>query len=673
MRRKKRRAADAAGRTLAALAFLAAVAGVALGQAPGAFGRAGAPAITNPAAVAGADIPPPPPDVGYIDFSFDQVDIGSFVKLVGDKTGRKFVVAEGVKGKITVVSPRISRREVYPLFLSILESAGCSVVQEGDVCRIVALPERGTPLAPVVGVEEKTPQDGMITKVIRLRNVAASEVRKLLEPRVGGGKAGAVAAIEETNHLVITDTADSIRRIEKLVNEIDQPGTMRVTEVVPLEFAGAEEMAEQLNAAMAEGESRADALRRRLPPAPEGAGLSSVRGAIVVASPHANSLILVGTPAEIVELKRVIKMMDVDFQAGRGRLNAITLKYLSAEEAAKSLNALLGKPAEGKSEGPQKRKISIEAVAGNNALLVDASPGDFEVVRTLVDQLDQPILQVHIEVLIAEISESDSLDIGVEMAAVDLPGAVGDTAIQGAITLKDADKNILNSVQKGLFPRGLSVGIARGAQLDTSGKVIIGYPGVFSIDAVRKDTRLKIRSNPSLMAQNNKEASVNIVNQYPILKSTVQGGTGTARDIIQNIERLDVGIKLKLTPTVIPGGQVRMVLNPSIEAVVDPGPSGAYTPTIARRDVTTTVTVPDGETIIIAGLTREDQVKTVQRIPILGSIPLIGWLFRHTVDGTEKTNVLIFVTPRIVADAAAARAVGDALQKRSGVDVHEQR
>jgi general secretion pathway protein D len=209
--------------------------------------------------------------------------------------------------------------------------------------------------------------------------------------------------------------------------------------------------------------------------------------------------------------------------------------------------------------------------------------------------------------------------------------------------------------------------------LDASGKVVVGYPGLFSIDAIKRNTHLKIRSNPSLIAQNNKEASVNIVNQIPILKSTVQGGAGTSRDIIQNIDRMDVGIKLKLTPSIIPGGQVRMVLNPSIEAVIDPGPSGSYAPTIARRDVTTTVTVPDGETIVIAGLTREDQSKIVQKIPILGSIPIIGFLFRHTVDGTEKTNVLIFVTPRIAVDTASAHAIADDLQKRTGLNAHEQR
>jgi len=176
------------------------------------------------------------------------------------------------------------------------------------------------------------------------------------------------------------------------------------------------------------------------------------------------------------------------------------------------------------------------------------------------------------------------------------------------------------------------------------------------------------------MAQNNKEATVSIVQEIPILKSTISSGAGTARDIIQNIERVDVGIKLKLTPHVIPGGEVRMVLNPAIEAVIDPGPSDTpFAPTIAKREVSTTVTVPDGETIVIAGLTREDETRIEKRVPLLGSIPLLGWLFRETVESIEKSDVLILVTPRIVTDIAAARQLKRDMEARSGVTSDEER
>ena len=603
------------------------------------------------------------------DFTFDQVDVRTFVRLVGEITQLKFVVDDEVKGVVTVVSPRISTDEVYPHALSILESVGCSVVREGDVHRVVSLAGRDSPMAPVVGAGDELPDTGVVTKVFRLEHVSAAEMAQALAPRVGGGKNGAVSAIEETNHLLVTDTAQNIRRIGKLIAEIDRAGSARVTEVMPLQFASAEDLAAQLNRAIQESESRGERLKRRLPGVP---GTSQGRGhvsALVVPSPHANSLIVVGSAVRVAEVKDLIAKMDVDTSTGRGRLNAIVLKYTSADEAAKSLNALLTRSAEkpGGAAASGLRRIAIEASAANNALLVDASPADFEVVRRLIEGLDVLPEQVHIEVLIAEVTGSEDLNIGVQMAALPLPSDVGDTVVQGTSVLADDAASLLNVVQSGIFPRGLTVGVAHGTRLDADGNVVVSYPGLINIDALKKDSRFKILSEPSLAAQNNREASVNIVTQIPVLKSTIQGGSGTARDVIQNIERMDVGIKLRLTPRIIPDGKVQMELNPTIEAVIDPGPVGSFTPTIARREVSTTVTVGDGQTIVIAGLTKEDQTTVVKKVPLLGDIPLLGWLFRHTSDVTEQSDLLIFVTPHVATDADDAEEVARRWQEKTGL------
>lgn len=608
---------------------------------------------------------------GLVNFSFDKVDVPTFAKLVGELTGRKFVVADDVKGKITVVSPNVQRGEVYPLFVSILEAAGCSVVRDGDIIRVVSLPKRATPVAPVVGAAEAADGEGVITKILRLDHVSAVKLESALEREVGPGSKGLVAAIDETNHLIVTDTVRSVRRIEKIVREIDQPGLVRATEIVPLEYAGAEDLAARLNRAMSHVADSAEALKKRLPSV--SGARSGIRRSTVVASPHSNSLILVGTVAQIAELRDMIEKMDVEARSGRGRLNAIFLKYLDAEEAAQSISALLEKTEKGDDSGPERGRISIEASKANNALLVDAMPGDFDVVRKLVEQLDLMPRQVHIEVIIAELSVTDGLTLGVEMAAVDMPGSIGDTVVQGGSFFSDSAENLLSSLQEGLFPNGISVGVAHGTSTDDDGNIVSGYPGVINIDAIKKDSRFKIRSAPSLVALNNKEATISIVNEIPILESTIEGGAGTARDIIQNIERKEVGIKLKLTPHIIPGGEVQMELNPTIEAILEEGPEGQYTPTIARREVSTTVVVPDGEIIVIGGLTRQDTNRVVERVPILGSIPLLGWLFRKTSDVKEDTNVLVFVTPRIVADRVTARAMSDDMKKKTGLDTHEEK
>jgi general secretion pathway protein D len=619
--------------------------------------------------------PPVAPVAGsradLIDFNFDQVDIGTFVKLVGGNTGRKFVLGDGAQGKITVVSPMISRDNVYPLFVSILESSGFSVVQEGDISRIVPLPRRDTQTAPVLGVNDPLPTEGLVTKVIRLNHVTAAQVARALEGRVGGGKAGGIAAIEETNHLLVTDTAESIRRIEKIIQEIDRPGMSRLTEVVPLRYASADDLASQLNLAVSDTESRAERMKNRLPDANGQMATESGHGPMVVASSHANSLVLVGNAGQLADMKKLIAQMDVDTPLGRGRFNAIFLKYLSAQEAATNITALLTKSVMKDLPG-QKIKIAVEASVANNALLVDASPSDFEVIKKLVGELDQLPAQVHISVQIIEISASTNDEFGVEMAALAAPTKVGDTVIQGSSLFTDSSTggSILDAAQSGVFPKGITVGMAYGSSLDADGNVVASYPGLLNITALKKRGRYEVLSDTSLEAQNNKEATVSIVNDIPILKSTVSNGTGDSREVIQNIERMDVGIQLKLTPHIIPGGEVQMVLNPSIEAVIDPGPTGTdFAPTIAKREVTTTVTVLDGRTIVIAGLTRNDHTLVDQRVPFLGSIPLLGRLFRNTVDSTEKTDLLILVTPRVQRDARSAEALMNRWEKRTGMAV----
>jgi general secretion pathway protein D len=611
---------------------------------------------------------------GSITFSFDQVDVGTFVKLVGDITGRKFVVAEDVEGKkITVVSPRIAPTEVYSLFVSVLESVGCSVIEDGGIFRVVRLPTRDTPLATVVGVGDTIPADGVVTKIFRLEHVSAAEMRKVLEASIRGGKSGALGAVDETNHLIVTDTAENVRRVEKIVAEIDRPGLARGAEVVALRYAGAEDMAAEVNLAMAEIEGRGESLRRRLA-AGGGAPSGSDDGAgvpYVVASPHANNLILVGTSTQIARLRDMIAKMDVDAQSGRGRLNAIFLNYLSAGEAAENIGKLLENSADKAETAKQRRRIAIQASPANNALLVDAAPGDLEVVAKLVEQLDRMPRQVHITVMIAEHSANDGLTLGVEMAAIDMPDTVGETVVQGGSLFKDGAESIMGSIQDGIFPRGISVGVASGSRVDSEGKIVTDHPAIINIEAIKTDSRFKILSETSLEAQNNREASVSIVNEIPILKSTVEGA-GDNREVIRNIERIEVGIKLILTPQIIPGGEVRMELNPRIEAVIDAASAGTeLTPTIARREVKTTVTVPDKRTIVIAGLTRDDKKREVKRVPILGDIPLLGFLFRHTVEANEKTDLLIFVTPRIVADLDEAEKIAQEWKTKTGIGEDE--
>ena len=597
----------------------------------------------------------------YVNFSFDQVDIRLLVKLVGDITGKRFVVDDSITGKVTVVTPsRVPTDEVYALFLSILESTGYSVVEKNQICHVMALPEKILSETPVIGPDDAaTRREGIITKVIRLEHISAADAKKTLEPMIRGGKAGAIAAFGQTNHLIVTDTAENIARLEKILAELDKPGSARIAEIVKLLHASAEDVAAQLIVAMRGGETAEGKLSRRIQQMADGS-LTLPSDVVVVPATQANSLVLVGSSVQISEIKRVIEKLDIESPSGHGRMSAIFLKYLSADEAAKSLNALLAKTV----DKDQRQRIAIEPSTANNALIVDASPSDYQVVCDLVAQLDQVPQQVLVEVLIAEMAVNKNLDLSVEWASIDEP-AEGRTTVMGRSRPASSD-TLSDILTDGAFPQGLAVGIAKGTYTDSSGNVLPSVP--LLIKALAENRDVKILSNIPLWAQNNKEASVSVVDNIPVLRSTIEGGSGTSRDVIQNIDRMDVGIKLKLTPHVNPDREVLMVLNPSIEAITDEGSSETeFAPTISKREVSTTVTVPDKATVVISGLIREDRVKNVAKIPILGDIPVLGVLFRSTVDKKQRTNLLIFVTPHIVTDMREADALKKSLEGRTSM------
>jgi general secretion pathway protein D len=230
----------------------------------------------------------------------------------------------------------------------------------------------------------------------------------------------------------------------------------------------------------------------------------------------------------------------------------------------------------------------------------------------------------------------------------------------------EGDDTLMSQITSGTVPNGLTFGVAQGSYTDSSGNVVPYFPALINIIAIKSKGKFKILANIPLWTQNNQPANVTIGKNIPMLKSTVSAGTGTARDNISNIDRVDVGIKLAVTPHINPNREVLMKLNPSIEAILVESTGGvAFTPTIAKREVTTTLTVPDGDTIVISGLMREDTVASDRKIPYLGSIPLLGWLFHTKTESVERTNLLIFVTPHVSTNAASARALTDMIKSKT--------
>ena len=581
-------------------------------------------------------------------FHFAQADVRLVADLVSRLTGRSFIIPDSVSGKVSILTQDpIPKTEVLPVFRSMLESIGytLSFASDGDPIRIAPLPAA-------------SPLSGGVTEVIPLHYVQAAEVKRALEPLVRGGKEGAIEVFAAGNHLLVTDTPESLARVHHVIDQLDRPGAASTVEAVPLVHADPEEAARQLKTLLEGTLSSGDQVQRHMAAVTGGAGALPT-GLCVVAAPNAGRVLLSGNPEEIRRAKDILQALDVENPNGMGRLNAIFLKYLSAEDAAKSLNALLARTADGE---PGRRPIGIEPSKGSNALLVDASPQDFAFVRSLVERLDRIPQQVLVEVLIAEVTLENGSDTGVEWLGYDQPDGNGTGGFVRARA--GATDALFGLATNFTTPEGLSLGVLSG-HFSVGG---VEFPQIpVYLHAVARDRDYKILSDIPLWAQDNLEASVSVVENIPILTSSVEG-SGSDRDYIQNIERLDVGIKLKLTPHVNPDGEIQLDLNPSVESVVENASSSsaaAYTPTISKSEVATTITVPDRSCVVISGLIREEKSKAVSKVPLLGDIPLLGWLFRTTSEKTERKNLLIFVTPRIVTDPAMAEAERKRLERNA--------
>ncbi|MBQ2282099.1 MAG: type II secretion system secretin GspD [Kiritimatiellae bacterium] len=603
-------------------------------------------------------------DGDTIMFNFEQVDVRVFAQVVGSFIGKRYTVAENVKGTLTVISPNVSRKDAEKLFSAVLESSGFTIVQDGEMNRIVNLPERKANMGVIVTDEGKTPEFGLVTRIMRLNHVSVVEMSKMLELQLS--RKDVVSTLEETNHLIITDTVSSVKKIEELVKELDKPGMARTTEVIPLNHANATELARQLMASFADNPSRAQELTNRMAAGTAYANTVSMSVPTIVASTHSNGLVVTGTQRQIQSVKDLIVKLDVPAPSGRSSFNIIALNYIKAVDIAKNISTVVEKFAAGNGDTSLIRRVAVEAIAESNTLLVNATPEDFKAIEAVIKALDVKPKQVHISVLIAEVSEGDLDKLGVTITALNSPDAVGKNAFAGATRSTADNMGMLSQLSSGMFGQGLTFGIAHGSYTDANGNIVTDYPGVFNIDAIKSNDKVKILANPSLGAQNNVEAEVSVVDNIPITEATITG-SGSDRDVIQNITRMDVGVKLTMTPHIIPDGIVQLELEPSIEAVTDKGVSTDYAPTISKRKVKTTVMVEDGKTIVIAGLMRNDKAEIKKKIPLLGDIPLLGWLFRWNSTEEKKTNILIFVTPTVISDSASADALRTDLEKRTGL------
>ena len=592
-------------------------------------------------------------DERYVTIDFDNVDIVIFIKFISELTGKNFVIDKAVRGKVTIISPtKISVKEAYKVFESVLEVHGFTTVPAGNIIKIVpALKARSKDIETRLREEAITPEDKVVTQLIPLEYANPDELKKLFAPLIS--KSSVIVSYPPTRMLIITDVLSNIRRLLRIVSEIDVVGIGEEISVIPLEHARASDMATSL------GNIFQQAARR---PTRKGAPVAPVSR--IVADQRTNCLIILATEDDAVRIKKLIKLLDKEIPRGEGDIHVYYLNNANAEELVKVLMAIPPKTTEAPKKGRApviSREVQVVADKATNSLVIMAKKDDFLVLEEVIKKLDVPRRMVYIEALFMEVDVSKTFELGVEWQAAETVGSRDgrDIAAFGASTLATSIYPTVSGTGIVRFATGFSLGVL-GDVINIGG---VSFPNIGAvIRAYKTDSDVHILSTPQIMTTDNEEAEILVAKNIPYL---VRQETSEAGFDYSNYEYKDVGVTLNITPQINQQRFVRLKITQEVSQVIKEE-SALGLPTTLKRVTKTTVVVKDGNTLVIGGLIDETLSQGRYNVPCLGDIPGLGWLFRSASSSGGKTNLFIFLTPHIVESPEEAKKVYE--EKKEQID-----
>ena len=616
----------------------------------------------------------PGPD-NRIQLNFRDVEILTVINLMSELTGKNFLIDGNVRGKVTLIAPQpVTIDEAYEVFLSILEIQGFTVVQQGPVIKVIPAADiKDNPIPTTTDLDGALPPaagDAFVTQLVPLQFADVNLIRGLVSPLVS--KESSLLSYAPTNTLIVTETASNIARLKTIIAALDVKAPSKIFRVVPLQHADATELAASLQTAMqglaetrtaAEAPQQGDqAERRRRRRQRNQQAAAAGDGPTILADTRTNSLILITAPAAMEVAADIIARLDVPTPSGRGRIHVYYLSHANAEELAQVLTAQVpdiaqiqdpaadaqarqpGRPTTGRTP----TDITITADKPTNSLVITADPETYDVIEGIIQKLDIRRSQVLVEGLIAEVSLGTARDLGVEWRIIDQPNGTQVFAsatgsdVTGLLNPLTADPTALLSTP------GFLVGALRNTiRLDVGGseQQLLNIP--LLLRAFQGNSNVEVLATPNLVTTDNEEAEIVVGEQRPFLTSVNRIPDAGIVNVSNTFDFRDIGITLRITPQISKGDTVRTELFLEITRFVSEPEVGAVTTT--KRSTTTTVIVDDGQTIVLGGLIQDAQNEGDTRIPCLGNIPLLGYAFRQSGVESSKTNLLIFLTPHIIA------------------------
>ncbi|MDD5344425.1 MAG: type II secretion system secretin GspD [Smithella sp.] len=593
----------------------------------------------------------------YVTIDFDNVDIGVLVKFVSELTGKNFIIDDKVKGKVTIISPKkIPLEDVYKVFLSVLEVNGFTVVPAGNMTKIIpAVAAREKSLETRIKSEPGSPDDRMITQIKSLDRANPDEVKRVLDPIIP--KSSSVLSYPPAGILVITDYLSNIKRLQEIITALDVEGAGDQISYIPLTNASASEVVKSLMTIFQQRRPNTTAIR-------------------VVPDSRTNSIIILASVADTETVRKLVALMDKDAPRGESNIQVYRLQNSIAEDLAKVLNSIIKDSGASAATGQKalapvvSKNVQVVPDKATNTLVVMAEREDYKILENIIKQLDVPRPMVYIEALIMEVNANKAFNIGVEwrglkdtgsITGMDSGKAVAIIGSGGAGSTTPGGYNILDSLTTGTsaaFPSGFSMGIV-GAGIKI-GDIL--FPNIGAVvQAYKTDSEVSILSTPQIMTLDNEEAEINVGSNVPYITRQDSSSTTTTNTVNYNTyEYKDVGVILNITPHINEENFIRLKISQQVTKVTSGTDKG--TPTTLKRTAKTTVVVKDNETIVIGGLVGDSTQDNTYKVPLLGDIPLLGWLFKTNSTSREKTNLYVFLTPHIVR--TQADAVGIYQEKR---------
>jgi general secretion pathway protein D len=596
----------------------------------------------------------------FVSIDFNNVDISLFIKFMSELTGTNFVVDPNVRGKVTIISPaRISLEEAYRVFESVLEVNGYTTVTAGEIVKILPAPEARTRnIQTLLELEKASPEDKVVTQLIPLKYADPEEVKRLFTPLVS--KNSVILGYSPANTLIITDVQSNIQRLVKILKQIDQPGAGQQISVIPLQHADAAKLVTLLTN-----------LFKTTTPRPQQAGATD-KQPVIVADERTSTIVMLASEVDTLRVKDLIKMIDRETPRGKGKIHVYYCEHANAEDLAKVLSeipsqqtgATAGSGAIGGAGGTSATaasraptavvmgKVQINADKATNSLIIMADKEDYEVVEAVIKKLDIPRSMVYIESLIMEVNATKSLDLGVQWQLFDRTNVDNTGVVYGGKF--SGSTGVLNPTTA--LGTGLAVGVL--TESFTFGGITLSNITAI-VNAVKTDDNFRILSTPQILTTDNEEARITVGENRPFqtrATTDVSGGT------YESFEYRDVGKILKITPHVSEGRNVRLKLSLEVTNLdrVATLATTASRPVTQKRTIETTVLVQDNHTVVIGGLIDDNRNENETKVPGLGDIPLLGWLFKTQNNADQKTNLYVFLTPRVIKNPEEAdRLVSD--------------